>query len=64
MQRQTERLSSKHTEETCFPLLQQASERVNQVLGKAATDLTTHGPDVANHATLEHAHKATEQIAV
>jgi len=40
------------------------SERVKQVLRKAATDLTKHGPDVADHATLEHAQQATEQIAV
>lgn len=57
--------------EPCAPLqsvitpvefvLQQVSERVKQVLCKAATDLTTHGPD---NAIVEHAPHATEQVAV
>ena len=55
MQVQTEWLSSRHTDETCYPLLQQVIERVEQVLHGAGLDLTEHRPDDADHATLEHA---------
>ncbi len=62
--RQTERLGSKQTDATCCSMLQQVSERVKQVLCKAATDLTKHRTDDAHHATLQHVQQATEQIAV
>ncbi len=50
-----------HYKKLLLLVLQQVSERVKQVLCKAATDLTKHGPD---NAIVEHAPYATEQVAV